>query len=80
MNWSRFLLKKLWHHLRPSRRRPWGLQKQQKQDQPELALPLEEEDEKSKIGGPTKESITKYQQTTAKHKKTKNKEVDIDEL
>jgi hypothetical protein len=54
MNWSRFLLKKLRHHLRPSRRRPWGLQKQQKQDQPELALPLEEEDEKSKIGGPTK--------------------------
>jgi hypothetical protein len=45
-----------------------------------LALPLEEEDEKSRIGGPTKESITKYQQTIAKHKKTKNKEVDIDDL
>jgi hypothetical protein len=45
-----------------------------------LALPLEEDDEKSRIGGPTKESIAKYQQTIAKHKKTKNKEVDIDEL
>jgi hypothetical protein len=45
-----------------------------------LALPLEEEDEKPKNGGPTKESITKYQQTTTKHKKTKNKEVDIDKL
>jgi hypothetical protein len=52
---------------------PRGLQKQQKKDQPELALPLEEEDEKPKIGGPTKNQLQNYQQTNAKHKKTKNR-------
>jgi hypothetical protein len=54
MKWSRFLLGKFWHHLRPGYRQPWGLQKQQRQDPPEWAPPLEEEDEKPKIGGPTK--------------------------
>jgi hypothetical protein len=69
--WSRFLLEKLWHHLHPGLRQPRGLQKQQKQDPPELAPPLEEEDEKPKIGGPTKESITKLLANKHKHKKVK---------
>jgi hypothetical protein len=38
-----------------------------------LALPLEKEDEKPKIGGPTKNQSQTYQQANAKHKKTKNK-------
>jgi hypothetical protein len=57
--WSRFLLGKLQHHLRPSLQQPRRLQKQQRQDPPKLAPPLEEEDEKRKIGGPIKESVAK---------------------
>jgi hypothetical protein len=52
--WSHSLLGKFWHHLRPGHRQPRGLQKQQRQDPPEWAPPLEEEDEKPKIDGPTK--------------------------
>jgi hypothetical protein len=37
-----------------------------------LALPLEEEDEKPKIGDPTKESITKL--SANKHKTQEDKE------
>jgi hypothetical protein len=79
--WSHSLLEKFWHHLHPGHRQPRGLQKQQRQDPPEWAPPLEEEDEKPKIGGPTKgishKSISKQ---TTKYIKMKNKKVNMDKL
>jgi hypothetical protein len=45
-----------------------------------LALPLEEEDEKPKIGGPTKEPIAQLSANEHKTQEDEKKEVDIDEL
>jgi hypothetical protein len=43
------------------------------QDQPGLALPREDEDEKPKLDGPTKEdSQKKYQRNNVQNKTTKN--------
>jgi hypothetical protein len=73
MKWSRCLPKKLRLHLRPTLHQPRGLQKQQRQDSPELAPPLEEENKKPKIGGSTKESVTKL--LVNKHKTQEGKEI-----
>jgi hypothetical protein len=40
-NWCLLLI--IWHHLHPDFLQPWGLQIQKRPDQPEEALPLEEE-------------------------------------
>jgi hypothetical protein len=46
-----------------------------------VALPLEEEDEKPKIGGPNERIIRKtISKAKTKHKKAKNKEFNIGEL
>jgi hypothetical protein len=74
MKWSRFLLGKLRHHLCPGLRQPWGLQKQQRLDPPKLAPPLDQEDEKPKISGPTKESVTKLLVKKSKPQEGKEKE------
>jgi hypothetical protein len=55
MSSSWYLLPILRLHLRPNCLQPRGLQKQQKPDQPEEALPLGEEGVKQGIGGPTNE-------------------------
>jgi hypothetical protein len=47
-----FPLPILRHHLRPDSRQPRGLQIQIRPDQPEGALPLEEEGAKQGIGDP----------------------------
>jgi hypothetical protein len=55
MSSSWYLLPILRLHLRPDFLQPRGLQIQWRPDQPEEALPLEEESVKRGIGGPTNE-------------------------
>jgi hypothetical protein len=55
MSSSWYLLPILWLHLRPDFLQPRGLQIQQRPDQPEEALPLEEEGMKQGIDDPTNE-------------------------
>jgi hypothetical protein len=52
------LLLILRHHLRPDFLQPRGLQIQKRPDQPEEALPLEEEGVKRGIGGPAHEQVS----------------------
>jgi hypothetical protein len=52
MSTSQFPLLILRHHLRPNFCQPRGLQIQMRPDQPEGALPLEEEGVKQGIGDP----------------------------
>jgi hypothetical protein len=59
MSSSWYLLPILRLHLRPDFLQPRGLQKQQKPDQPEEALPLEGEGVKQGIGGPTNKQVRK---------------------
>jgi hypothetical protein len=49
----------LWHHLRPDSHQPRGLQIQIRPDQPEGALPLEEEGARGGIGAPTHEQVSR---------------------
>jgi hypothetical protein len=53
LSWYLFPILRL--HLRPDFLQPRGLQIQLRSDQPEEALPLEEEGMKQGIGGPTNE-------------------------
>jgi hypothetical protein len=55
MSSSWYLLTSLRLHLRPDFLQPRGLQMQKRPDQPEGALPLEEEGVKRGIDGPTSE-------------------------
>jgi hypothetical protein len=59
MSLSWCLLLTLRHHLRPDFLQPRGLQIQKRPDQPEEALPLEEEGTKRGISGPTHEKVSK---------------------
>jgi hypothetical protein len=59
MSSSWCLLLILWNHLRPDFLQPRGLQIQKRPDQPEEALPLEEEGVKRGISGPAHEQVSK---------------------
>jgi hypothetical protein len=69
MSWCLSLI--LRHHLRPDFLQPRGLQIQKRPDQPEEALPLEEEGAKRGIGDPTHEQVSKV--TEAKRNTARNK-------
>jgi hypothetical protein len=57
------LLLILWHHLHPNFLQPRGLQIQKRLDQPEEALPLEEEGVIRGIGGPAHEQVSRVTET-----------------
>jgi hypothetical protein len=59
MSSSWYPLSILWLHLHPDFLQPQGLQIQKRPDQPEEALPLEEEGVKQGTGGPINEQVRK---------------------
>jgi hypothetical protein len=59
MSSSWYPLPILWLYLRPDFLQSRGLQIQKRPDQPEEALPLEEEGVKQGIGGPINEQVRK---------------------
>jgi hypothetical protein len=69
LNWCLLLI--LRHHLRPDFLQPRGLQIQKRPDQPEEALPLEEEGAKRGIGVPAHSQVSKV--TKAKKSTAQNK-------
>jgi hypothetical protein len=71
MSSSWCLLLILRHHLRPNFLQPRGLQIQKRPDQPEEALPLEEEGVKRGMSGPAHEQVSKV--TEAKRNIARNK-------
>jgi hypothetical protein len=69
MSWCLPLI--LWHYHCPDFLQPRGLQIQTRPDQPEEALPPEEEGVKQGIGGPAHKQVSKI--TEAKRNTAQNK-------